>query len=267
MAQRWSYKEDYIVCKYVYEHVVFISNQELYDLELVLKEQGYSRSHEAVSKRVYDYQFLLTGRDAKYANEQECRIAELFIEGSQISRIQNWIDSYVDEVYCGDCLDGEDNDIIDDSIIFSNNATSQLPQYLIIDTPMVKDSFYNVFNELYGQYLEKHKDGKKTVGAIKKAFKDALVIDYEVPINTFNAIRREKYDTVSRPVLFKLCFALELSYEDAKRLLESVGYDFRRNVKSEVVIEAILKCDSPRRFIISEINATLERHKCSRLFS
>jgi hypothetical protein len=59
---------------------------------------------------------------------------------------------------------------------------------------------------------------------------------------------------------------LELDYEDAKRLLESVGYDFRRNVKFEVVIESILKCDSPRRFIIGEIDATLERHGCSRLF-
>ena len=56
-------------------------------------------------------------------------------------------------------------------------------------------------------------------------------------------------------------------YEDAKKLLGSVGYDFRRNVKSEVVIESILKCDSPRRFIIGEIDATLERHKCSKLFS
>jgi hypothetical protein len=110
------------------------------------------------------------------------------------------------------------------------------------------------------------KDNKKTMGAVKKEFKDALVRDYAVPINTFNAIRREKYDTVSRKVLFKLCFALELDYEDARKLLQSVGYDFRRNVKFEVVIESILKCDSPRRFIIGEIDATLERHNCSMLW-
>ena len=68
-------------------------------------------------------------------------------------------------------------------------------------------------------------------------------------------------------ILFKLCFALELEYEDAKRLLASVGYDFRRNVKSEVVIEAILQSNSHRRFIISEIDETLEKYANTRLFS
>ena len=266
MAQRWSYREDYIVCKYVYEHDILISNQDQSNLMFVLKEQGYDRGHKAVSKRVYDYQFLLTGREAKYANEQERRIAELFIASSRMYRAQGWIDSYVDEVYCVDDTCCED-DIIDESMKGLNDSPNGTSQYLIIDAPMVKKSFYDIFGELLNNYFENHKDKKKTLGAIKKEFKDALVRDYAVPINTFNAIRREKYDTVSRKVLFRLCFALELNYEDAKRLLESVGYDFRRNVKSEVVIEAILKCDSPRRFIIGEIDATLERHKCSRLFS
>ena len=53
---------------------------------------------------------------------------------------------------------------------------------------------------------------------------------------------------------------------DAKRLLESIGFDFRRNEKYEVVIEGILKCDSHRRFIIGEINETLNRHGCDNLF-
>ena len=265
MAQRWSYREDYIVCKYVDEHDVFISDQELYNLTSILKDEGYERSTEAVSKRVCDYQFLLTGRDSKYANEQERRIVELFINGSPMAKTQQWIDNYVSQVYSGDNLCGKE-DIIDDSMTFLNNAADQKPQYLSIDTPIVEDNFYDVLDELLEKYYEKHKDNKKTMGAVKKEFKDALVRDYAVPINTFNAIRREKYDTVSRKVLFRLCFALELDYEDARKLLQSVGYDFRRNVKFEVVIESILKCDSPRRFIIGEIDATLERHNCSMLF-
>lgn len=266
MAQRWTFQEDYIVCKYVDEHDVFISDQDKHELMLILKEYGYDRSPEAVSRRVYDYRLLLTNRDSNRANEQERRIAELFIEGSKMSMAQKWIDRYVDEVYCGEDLCKED-DILDSSMEFLNNDTNQTSQYLAIDIPVVKKSFYEVFDELLKQYFENHKDEKKTDGKIKKEFKDALERDYAVPINTFNAIRREKYDTVSRKILFRLCFALELSYEDAKKLLGSVGYDFRRNVKSEVVIESILKCDSQRRFIIGEIDATLERHKCSKLFS
>ena len=266
MAQKWTYNEDYIVCKYVEEHDLFISNQEKHELMSILREHGYDRSLEAIRKRVLDYQFLLTKRDSNYANEQERRIAELFVEGSTMARAQRWIDHYVDEVYHEDDL-CEEEDIIDSSLISLNNTIDKTSQYLTIEVPMVSQSFYEVFDELLNQYYESHKDEKKTIGKIKKEFKDALEKDYAVPINTFNAIRREKYDTVSRKVLFRLCFALELNYEDAKKLLESVGYNFRRNIKSEVVIESILKCDSPRRFIIGEIDATLERHKCSKLFS
>ena len=266
MSHRWSYREDYLVCKFVDNHDVFVSDQELYALVSILKENGYERSYEAVSKRVYDYKFLLTGRDSKYANEQERRIAEFFTYGSQMAQVQSWITDYVDEVYCDDNFEGED-DIIDASMSFLNGATNHTSQYLTIDKPIVESTFYEVLTELLDKYYAKHKDGKKTDGAIKKEFKDALVRDYAIPINTFNAIRREKYDTVSRKILFRLCFALELDYEDARRLLSSVGYGFRRNVKSEVVIESILKCESPRRFIIGEIDATLERHGCSTLFA
>ena len=90
---------------------------------------------------------------------------------------------------------------------------------------------------------------------------------YGINGNTFDAIKREKYDTVSRTTILKLCFALELDYADAKRLMESVGYDFRRNVKSEVVIEAILQSNSHRRFIVSEIDETLNKYANTRLFS
>jgi hypothetical protein len=244
---------------------VFVSESELNELVLSLKEEGYERSLEAVRKRVYDYQWLLTGQDSKYANEQERRIAELFVQGTPMAQAQRWINGYVNEVYIdeGFC---DESDIIDGATTSLNNAPNQTPQYLTIEPPVTKSIFCVVLDELLEKYYDKHKNEKKTIGAVKKEFKDALVKDYAVPINTFNAIRREKYETISRKVLFRLCFALELDYEDAKRLLESVGYDFRRNVKFEVVIESILKCDSPRRFIIGEIDATLERYGCSRLF-
>ena len=68
MAQRWSLKEDYIVCKFVYEHDVFISAQDLHCLVLELKENGFDRGKVAVNKRVYNYQYLLTNREATVYN-------------------------------------------------------------------------------------------------------------------------------------------------------------------------------------------------------
>ena len=167
MARRWTYREDYIVCKYVDENDVFISEQEIYNLVLMLKEEGYERSCEAVSKRVYDYQFLLTRRESKYANEQEYRIAELFIEDSQMAKAQRWINNYVNEVYCDDGLCNE-NDILDSSMSSFSNVPNQMSQYLPIDIPMVEDTFYNVLDELLNKYYTKHKDDKKNNGSGKE---------------------------------------------------------------------------------------------------
>ena len=257
MAQRWTLKEDYIVCKFVYEHDVFISAQDLHCLVSELKENGFDRGKVAVNKRVYNYQYLLTNREAIYATDQERKVAEAFNSNSQQL---NWIGEYVERVYCQD----KSTDNFDTVL---SGTSQKSTQYLTIETIDVKTSFYNVFDELLNKYYEKHKNDGKTLGAVKKYFKDSLVTIYGISNDTFNSIRREKYGTVSRRILFKLFFALELDYEDAKRLLESIGYDFRRNVKEEVVIEAILKCDSHRRFIIYEVNDTLEKYGCEPLFT
>ncbi len=265
MAQRWSFEEDYIVCQYVDEHDIFISSQEIDNIVIALKDKGYNRSREAVSKRVYDYQFLLTGREANYAIEQEYRVSEWFVRDSQMAKTQQWIDKYVEEVYCVDETSCEE-DTQNVGIEFLNNMPCDKIQYIDIGEPVLENSFKQVLDELLKTYYIQHGEEGKTIWKVKQEFKDDLELTYGIPVNTFNAIHREKYDTVSKKVIFKLCFALKLNYEDAKRLLSSAGYRFRRNVKSEVVIESILKCDSPRRFVIGEIDQTLERHKCKKLF-
>ena len=68
MAQRWTLKEDYIVCKFVYEHDIYMSAQDRDCLALELKKNGFDRSKVAVNKRVDNYQILLTGHDAIYAS-------------------------------------------------------------------------------------------------------------------------------------------------------------------------------------------------------
>jgi hypothetical protein len=262
MAKRWTFKEDYIVCQYVDEHDIFISSRDLDSIVIMLKEQGYDRTRNSVTQRVYDYQKLLTGLKECYVVEQERRVSEWFIRDSQMDSAQRWISRYVEEVYCEENTSGIDDEQ-DVRVEFTNNTS----KYIAIDTPVLESSFKQVLDELLEVYYTNHTTKGKTIWKVKQEFKDDLELTYGVPMNTFNAIHREKYDTVSKKVILKLCFALNLSYEDAERLLSSAGYRFRRNVKFEVVIASILKCNSPRRFIIGEIDQTLERHKCKTLFA
>ncbi len=258
MAKRWTIEEDYIVCKYCMENLrAFRSDMDIEIIEDLLKKAGFAdRSKVAIKKRTRNYDDLMANFSTPYATNQEYFVMDLINTRVQIFA---WIDQYVKDTYRSD-------EIVDGDKCFLVGQDTTMSNYIAIENIEVKTSFYNVLDELLEKYYDKYKDGKKTRGALKKQFKDSLTTTYGVSIDTFNSIRREKYGTVSRRILFRLCFALELDYEDAKRLLESIGYDFRRNKKEEVVIEAILKCNSSRRFIIHEINDTLERNGCEPLF-
>lgn len=258
MAKRWTIEEDYIVCKYCMENRwAFSSDIDIEIMGDLLQKAGFSsRSKIAIKKRARNYEDLIANVLTPYATNQEYYVMDLINNGAQIFE---WVDNYVNDVYCSDDTSSCDQ-------YFLTDKYTKVSNYIPIENIEVKTSFYNVLDELLEKYYDKYKDDKKTRGAIKKQFKDSLTTTYGVSIDTFNSIRREKYGTVSRKILFKLCFALELNYDDAKRLLESIGLDFRRNEKEEVVIEAILKCNSSRRFIIYEINDTLERNGCKPLF-
>lgn len=258
MAQRWTFEEDYIVCKYCIENRwAYSSDVDVENIKALLEQYGYlSRSNLAVKKRARNYEYMIGGTTPPSTTNQEREVLEVVYSAIQKS---NWIERYVEEEY----RPGETTDDLDYCITGKIQNSSQ---YLPIEPIEIKKTFYEVLDELLEKYYEKHKEDKKTRGAVKKQFKDSLVLTYGVSIDTFNSIRREKYETVSRRILFRICFALELDYEDVKRLLESIGYGFRHNKKEEVVIEGIFKCSSPRRFIISEIDDTLKRNGCRALF-
>ena len=63
---RWSWKEDYIVCKFSYEHAwKVVTVKQLNCLMLELQQQGFGqRSKLAVDKRARDYQCLFCHRQS-----------------------------------------------------------------------------------------------------------------------------------------------------------------------------------------------------------
>ena len=59
MAKRWSFKEDYIVCKYSYEHRwKDLSSEELNFLMLKLKEDGFQMQYLSVGMSA-DYKIAI----------------------------------------------------------------------------------------------------------------------------------------------------------------------------------------------------------------
>lgn len=261
MAQRWKFEEDYIVCKFCqekeYDDIVGCNLDELMDR---LARKGFNaRSKVAVEKRARDFTYLLRGWESPYATSQVLQIYEAVYSEPQMREAYQWVNRYVEEMYC-------EKANIDRSMCGINNTFTNCTRFLSIDVPEVKESFYNIFHELLEQYYKKHMLGGKKLGAVKREFKTDLARFYGVNINTFDAIRKRKYKSITKEILYKLFFALELDYVDVKRLLESLGDDFEHSEKFDMVIKGILMCNSPRRFNVCEVNETLNYHGLPNLF-
>lgn len=263
MAQRWTVKEDYIVCK-------FCQEQEYEDIECEVLDQlitrlekaGFnSRSSTAIYKRAQTFTYLFRGWESPYATNQVLQIYQVVSSQHQMREAYQWVNRYVEEMYCQNTQANTDLNIYEADNTFANST-----RLLFIDMPEVKEPFYNVFHELLKKYYEKHMSSGKKLGAVKREFKTDLARFYGVNSNTFDAIRKGKYKSITKEILYKLFFALELDYIDVKRLLESLGDDFQYSEKFDMVIKGILMCNSPRRFNVCEVNDTLNYHGLPNLF-
>ena len=113
---------------------------------------------------------------------------------------------------------------------------------------MALDKFYNENTQ--------HEINKEKKKKLKNKLKSELY-NWYINENTFNAIKRGKYPTVTRENVFRICFGLRLSYEESKRLMSSAGHEFRRDEKLDCVVEAILVSEHPGRYDAKEIEATI----------
>ena len=81
MAKRWSFEEDYIVCRFSFDYIGrYISRKELDSLILELKNHGFvDRSFNAINRRVRDYQEVFVGRPDYLATEQVKLLADTYM--------------------------------------------------------------------------------------------------------------------------------------------------------------------------------------------
>ena len=230
MAKRWSFKEDYIVCKFAYENAwLYIFEDDLDCLMLKLKEAGFSsRSEVAISKRIREYQCLFRGEESSYATSQILSTYHAFMYKFNNDSLYESIKSFISETFNPDEVF---NDLKDTVTINVFNKHNDLTNY--VHTIEYCSTFPMVLQKFIDQKgFKKHKE---------------IYDKISMKQDTFSSILRGKYTVVKKENVLRLCVGLTLSVDEAEELMESAGYLFSRAIMTDVVVKAFLmhQCYDP----------------------
>lgn len=249
MAQRWTFEEDFIICKFSYEYAhISVLDEDLDFLILELKEHGYdSRGIGAVKKRVRDYQNLFVGYDVPRVAEQVKSIYKAYLDRKENPKRIEEIQRYINQTYVPE----DANDLWDESGSFAYQLTN-MHRYVGIG-PVAPS-----FKEQLLEYIK------------KSGMTDAEVYNASfVSRDKFNHIingrkgKKVKTDGIGKNVnaspktVMKLCIGLKLTYEEAVHLMACAGYAFRPNEEVDMVVVACLK---QRICNIVQVNIELYEH-------
>lgn len=252
MAQRWSFKEDFIIAKYCFENPwAYSSDWDVDEMVKLLKVAGYeNRTNSAVKNRARDYETLHHNWEYPNISKQERKVYTLVDSISNEERFFKNIPLYMSKK-------GQEEDLLDERLSLSFDGAEQL---IAVELPKPAPAFQYVLEEMIDRfYMRKmgdEKDSKKRKKIKNKAKSD--LYEFYINENTFNAIRRGKYPTVKRENIFRICFGLELSYEEAKRLMASAGLEFELSEDLDRAVVGILTYDGKARFNPEEIEATID---------
>jgi hypothetical protein len=214
---KWSRQEDYIVCKFSYEHAwKAITVEQLNGLMLKLQQQGFGqRSKIAVDKRIRDYQRLFCYGESHYATDQVLLTYQSFLERINNPSLYKSIKSFVEENF--DPNEAKPADII-------SGERSNLESYIH------KIDYCSTFPMVLQKFID------------QKGFKKHKEIYDKISMkqDTFSSILRGKYTVVKKENVLRLCVGLNLSVDEAEELVESAGYLFSRGIMTDVVVKAYL---------------------------
>ena len=232
MAKRWSFEEDYIICKFAFKYTDYLYIQDDFDyLMFELKELGFAnRSAKAVEKRVRDYQLIFSGENAVFATKQVREIANAYMTRPERSI----------------CLEGTLTAL---NPIFAHGTS---------------ESFYQ--SDLFGLQTS-HLNQFVAVAPIAPSFKDVLcayirksgLSDAEVYSAAY--VSRDKFNHIingrkgkkvkpdedghkvnaSQRTVMQLCIGLKLNLKDSVRLMACAGYAFRPNDERDLVVAECLR--------------------------
>lgn len=224
MAQRWSFKEDYIICKYCVEQERYrwLGDKEVAEIMERLRVEGFSaRSENMVLRRAKQYQELIWTGESRYATQQVRDIAEA-MGNRQMRETRLTVKRTIVETY-------EPSEIVVETIEEAEawkslgELSSDLTQFLY------KIDKNKTLSMLLYNYLETK--GLKNRDVYNKIYMKA---------DTFSKILSGRYKAVKKENVMKLCVGLELSLTQAEELMASAGYLFSDAIMLDVVIKSCL---------------------------
>lgn len=216
MAQRWSLGEDFIIAKFCQEQQYQDICDNLLD-ELIdrLRQKGFSsRSKRAISKRARDFTYLFRGWGSEHAAKQVKQIYGLLSNEGYNNHLKE-LKAFITErqqSYSRGKLD------------FLNSPADQ-------KIHMIHRAQGRKFVDVLEDYIAN--------SGIKP--RSRMYRDVGMSEDTFSAIRRGKYKTVSRENLFKICFGLRLKYDDAVMLMKSCGCALQDSNVLDSTVEYFLR--------------------------
>ena len=232
MAQRWSFEEEYIVCKFSYGHMLReISKLELFHLSLNLKENsGHVRSESVLRKKIRIYQDAFAGNDSPYATKQMRGVSNAYLERLLNPEYYEKLASRINQLYF---INDSDELYVEDSIQFETSDLYHL-RPLVPRAPS--------FKEVLIDFIEK--SGMTDVQVYK-----ASRVSRDKFNHIFNGRKGKKKNVannndsvgVSRRTIMQLCLGLRLSYEDALILMESAGCHFKLSEDTDRVVLTFLQ--------------------------
>lgn len=239
MANRWSFKEDYIVCKFAYENRSrCIFSEEIHPLMLELKETGFSsRSETAISRRVREYQYLFCGDKSPNVTKQVLSTYQVFMDRFNNPSLYSGIKSFISETFKPDVGKSEETD---NSETFLNSFGEQNNLTHLVHTIDYNSTFPMVLQKYVAlKDIKKHNVMCRKIG---------------MKPDTFSAILRGKYKEVKKENVLRICIGLQLKVNEAEELLNSAGFILSNSIMTDVVIKAFLW---NRNFSVVAINAEL----------
>ena len=234
MAQRWSFKEDFIIANFCEEKDYrYLREEHLDELMDRLEAEGFvGRSRRTVSTRANWYiDLYLTGK-SPYAVQQVRKIAELF--KFEIQEMRSAVKRDIVENY-------HPSELVIETIEEAKalQALNQCPSDLTAYLHKID------FNQTFPMVLQKYLDlkGLKNKDVYNKIYMKA---------DTFSSILRGKSKSVKKENVLRLCVGLQLTVEEAEEFMASAGYLFSEAIMTDVVIKSNLKYRCYNTFAIDE---------------
>ena len=232
MARRWTFEEDYIVCRFSFDYTgMRVPEIELESLVLELREHGFvDRSFNAISRRVHDYQDVFFRRPDYLVAEQIKLLADAYMNRQQNKGRFKELKLCIDRMLQHD----GDEDWLENEDLFSSGA-QQL--HYLVDLESSAPSFKDL--------LRFHMRTKNLTET--EVYKGSFVSRYTFS-HIINGRKGKNVDpnnadkaNVSQRTAMQLCIGLKLSYEEAVYFMSCAKHAFSPNDDVDRVVVACLK--------------------------